>query len=1339
MSALELHAASLTGSLWPSGRPSIRASDGAVFEMLWAEGTPIHFTCAAFAEHNEQRVCVGTSSGSAFLIDLKKNRYALIAQLSGAAVSAVTFCRADSSLLAVASATSVLLVDIDRASPIGKLFGVHTSTIRHVVGADRSAMLTLATLSDDAFAVWSLTSEKPVMSLAKRGYVAVTLADAMAFLVDHHGVVSSYDVTSQTKIGAVTTPGYTPTTITHVRGFPGVLALGTEQGAIVLMTYQLSGVRAVSVPSRDPVRSVRCAGANMTATLTADGAMSFVVHDAASSRLSFELPKMNKAKETVRALEASTVRYGLAVTNRRAVLFHLPTAKSAFDRIWASPSSTMHGVEDGGATTAPSTTGAVAGEPMIPVPTPSFAVRHIDNAGDGPNFASVLQGALPATSPTSDCTAPVPKPTLKPPSDDKARSWMKVNLLSSAEGHVAATSARMPTLLTARDAVQRAFGAQESVNASDASHKRETLMRPAKAKGRPQSATTTGPKNPIRSSAAASSEKPSSPEELLAFESVISVRGWLDAASRKANLSKLRYLLLQHGAFPERYRPVIYRFLLQLPDRNSLAPQFVLLMNRGSHPGAVQLMRPFPLPDNRLRLLFEKVLSALAHHAPAFAVAHFMPNLVFPFVSVFNADIQSCVEVVLSFLQNWGREFFKFYPHYPVNLVSLVNHLLKLEDPDLHRHLTNKAVGPDIYVWEVMSSLYSDVLTRAEWLQVMDHTLANEPIWLILFHVNWLIQLREVLLSVETDGVLQSCFKRATPFDINVAIQQTYRLQTRYFKTELSAPYESFEVFPTLGGGDATGVKPSLSTSGAPIQHMYPSRFEAHESVVTSMLGELRAIDEHESHLKRVHRTNAEIERRLAHAALMEEAMVGNQRAMVAAKYDAAQSLWRQKVLLQKDEERLREIEHEARLQAVEQQIRTADRLEALHEELQCAVATEEHNAIDREREAMTWRYAGKFTAHEVDRIEEAARVRLAHVMRGNDIAGGPNSGGGPEGMNVSPMFYFPPDSSRSHLPPAMTRQDTTTPMAPGDTSGVLEPPSSFAVSPAAPHTTNSSAVASDVVPPLDDGLPAAALRQAVSPAAHVVTQSDAPEPRSSTPQPTPPRHQEAVITDPHRKRPPLGPREPSSAGSDAATTPTTNTPSVGTTATTTSTTVTSIASDPVAALARLNLDIRQRVELAARERAAMLDAIRSQFASSNQALFQATARTAGSSNRAGGAVADARRRDDDADDSTTSSVVSSTDTTVTEGADVYEEEPLEGTLPQYFATGRNGTAAPHAGRNDLSTSSSSATDEPTTAETTTTSIDDEDASTVGETMTEAIMRPHDAYRPFRVPPATIL
>lgn len=559
---------------------------------------------------------------------------------------------------------------------------------------------------------------------------------------------------------------------------------------------------------------------------------------------------------------------------------------------------------------------------------------------------------------------------LPAPNPDTLKNWLKVNLLSSAE----ATPLGQPVVVG--DAAAKIVADRAMQNSSGG--------------GPPSSARATagGSNSPAVHVAY---RPPSKFEDTSTVEGILGLRPLLDASSRQQNLDKLRSLLMRYGAYPEQYRGLIWRFLLCLPDKASMQPYYALLCSKGGHAATHHLLKPFPLPEGKLKAALTRALNCLAHHAAPFTVAHFVPATVFPFLHVFNSDVQSCVETILAFYLNWGREFFLYYPHMPVSIASFVSQTLQTEDKELYEHFASVGLGPEHFVWEPLMALYTEVLSTNEWLQVMDHAFSNAPIWLFLFHVRWLIQMRALLLRVDDAAAMLTYFHKATPFDLNVAIQQTYRLNSRYLRTDVTGPYERLETFPV-----------DRSTESM----VYPPRFDIHESVVFAKQEQLREISAHEQQLKIAQRRAQTAERQMKESAMLEEAFVRRQRALVEAKFDAQSAAWEQKVLLERERLRLRDVEHEARLHAVQEQLRSAARIEALQQELGAAADTEGHSAMDRAMESEKWNIAERMSALEIDRMEKAAKMKLAAMIH---VAGGGAAEAGSRAAAAEGKF--PPDN----------------------------------------------------------------------------------------------------------------------------------------------------------------------------------------------------------------------------------------------------------------------------------------------------------------------------------------
>ncbi|EQC35214.1 hypothetical protein SDRG_07443 [Saprolegnia diclina VS20] len=188
-----------------------------------------------------------------------------------------------------------------------------------------------------------------------------------------------------------------------------------------------------------------------------------------------------------------------------------------------------------------------------------------------------------------------------------------------------------------------------------------------------------------------------------------------DAALQKRRLA---HLLRSYEMYPERYRMLAWRFLLELPDNSDA---FSLLLQKGVHPSCVHLAQRYPIQNQRLFRRLQRVLSAIAHWCPAFGEVEYLPAFVFPFIKVCENNDVMAFEVVASLLLFDGVDFLRRYPYPPLNLLRLLEKELERRDPQLYLHFVSHHVQADVYGWSLVNSAFSTVLQRRDWLYLWDH------------------------------------------------------------------------------------------------------------------------------------------------------------------------------------------------------------------------------------------------------------------------------------------------------------------------------------------------------------------------------------------------------------------------------------------------------------------------------------------------------------------------------------------------------------------------------------------------------------------------------------------
>ena len=84
----------------------------------------------------------------------------------------------------------------------------------------------------------------------------------------------------------------------------------------------------------------------------------------------------------------------------------------------------------------------------------------------------------------------------------------------------------------------------------------------------------------------------------------------------KVTENKLLAFYEKHGSFPDQYRPLIWRYLLKLPENSEI---FTDLAQRGIHASYENLNNLFPLKSDRDFKRLQLLCSMMANWSPIFA------------------------------------------------------------------------------------------------------------------------------------------------------------------------------------------------------------------------------------------------------------------------------------------------------------------------------------------------------------------------------------------------------------------------------------------------------------------------------------------------------------------------------------------------------------------------------------------------------------------------------------------------------------------------------------------------------------------------------------------------
>lgn len=241
------------------------------------------------------------------------------------------------------------------------------------------------------------------------------------------------------------------------------------------------------------------------------------------------------------------------------------------------------------------------------------------------------------------------------------------------------------------------------------------------------------------------------------------------------NRKRLVAMLKAFGEYPAKYRMFVWRSLLFLPENYAA---YSSLTDKGLHTAYLALQDKYPIKSQKLQRGLQRVLSAFAHWAAIFGEVEYLPLVAFPFVKLFQNNPMLCFEVVATIIVNWCQHWFEYFPNPPLNILSMVENVLAHHDKELLQHLVDCGITSQLYVWPLLETLFSEVLTRDEWLRLFDNIFTNHPSFLLMTCVAYITCSREPLLQCAQKQDFEYFFHHRNNLDVGAMIKEAYRLMS---------------------------------------------------------------------------------------------------------------------------------------------------------------------------------------------------------------------------------------------------------------------------------------------------------------------------------------------------------------------------------------------------------------------------------------------------------------------------------------------------------------------------------------------------------------------------------
>ncbi|XP_063499610.1 TBC1 domain family member 31 isoform X16 [Symphalangus syndactylus] len=221
------------------------------------------------------------------------------------------------------------------------------------------------------------------------------------------------------------------------------------------------------------------------------------------------------------------------------------------------------------------------------------------------------------------------------------------------------------------------------------------------------------------------------------------------------NKKRLQILLKGYGEYPTKYSSLI---------------------DKGTHVAFLNLQKKYPIKSRKLLRVLQRTLSALAHWSVIFSDTPYLPLLAFPFVKLFQNNQLICFEVIATLIINWCQHWFEYFPNPPINILSMIENVLAFHDKELLQHFIDHDITSQLYAWPLLETVFSEVLTREEWLKLFDNIFSNHPSFLLMTVVAYNMCSRAPLLNCNLKDDFEFFFHHRNNLDINVVIRQVYHL-----------------------------------------------------------------------------------------------------------------------------------------------------------------------------------------------------------------------------------------------------------------------------------------------------------------------------------------------------------------------------------------------------------------------------------------------------------------------------------------------------------------------------------------------------------------------------------
>ncbi|CAG9804612.1 unnamed protein product [Chironomus riparius] len=257
-------------------------------------------------------------------------------------------------------------------------------------------------------------------------------------------------------------------------------------------------------------------------------------------------------------------------------------------------------------------------------------------------------------------------------------------------------------------------------------------------------------------------------------EGLVDIQMKMKKAMPKARLLPI---LKEFGEYPEKFRPIMWKTLLKLPEN---CESFAILLKKDLYPSVRVCMsnydkRPSSLDDQKTLNNLKHIMSCLFHWSKVFENVAYLAKFIFPFVKLSKGDLIFSFELIATLMLNHCQLWFEFLPlQMPYNYLNLIENVLMEMDHKLYEFYKSKDITSEHYALPLMQSAFSEVLDEQTWPQLWDHIVSNEPCFLIFIIVAYNSIHRSMIMKMKDIDNIVTIFHEQNCINFKKLMKKSY-------------------------------------------------------------------------------------------------------------------------------------------------------------------------------------------------------------------------------------------------------------------------------------------------------------------------------------------------------------------------------------------------------------------------------------------------------------------------------------------------------------------------------------------------------------------------------------